>query len=62
MNKFLKGEEYYNDLYDLWTVEECLRICAYWEKSVKSLKDNEVKMDRWGLDFQLYFVKGERYL
>ena len=29
MFKYLKVEGYYSDLYDLSTIEECLRICEY---------------------------------
>lgn len=61
MNQYIKTEAYYDDLYDLWTIEECLRIREYWGKRVKDLKGDQVGMGRWGLDLQLHFVKGERY-
>ncbi len=59
--KYLKEEWFYCDLYDLMTVEECLRIRDFWGKIEKDSKDGEVKLSGWGLDFDLYFVKGQRY-
>ena len=59
--KYLKEEGFYCDLYDLMTIKECLRIRDYWGKRVKDSKGDMVKIVGWGLDFQLYFVKGERY-
>ena len=61
MFKYLKEEGYYSDLYDLSTIKECLRIREFWDMRMKDLKDDEIRMGRWGLDLQLYFVKGERY-
>jgi len=50
MFKYLKDDGYYSDLYDLSTIEECLRICEYWNKRINDLKDGEVKIGRIGLD------------
>ena len=61
MFNYLKEEGFYNDLYDLITVEECLRIRDYWNKRMNNSRDDKVKISGWGLDLQLYFVKGERY-
>ena len=61
MIQYLKTEDYYNDLYDLWTIEECLRIREYWDKRFKDLKAGEIGVARWGINLQLHFVKGERY-
>lgn len=42
----LKEESYYNDLYDLATIERCLHFPP---------------ADKWLRKFALYFIKGERY-
>lgn len=39
MIKYLKEEGFYCDLYDLMTVEECLRIRDFWGKKEKDSKD-----------------------
>jgi RNase P subunit RPR2 len=52
MSNYLKSESYYIDLYDLSTIEECLRLIeAYGKSSI--LQEFQ--------DYQLFFVKGERY-
>ncbi|MDP2654360.1 MAG: hypothetical protein Q8Q08_10055 [Candidatus Omnitrophota bacterium] len=61
MIKYLKSESYYDDLYDLWTVEECLRIEKQWANKIKDLKEGEVGMVKLGKVIQLHFAKGERY-
>ncbi len=61
MVKYIKEEEYYGDLYDLMTIKECFRIRDYWDKKMKSLNEIEIKIGRMGLEFQLFYVKGERY-
>lgn len=48
MFKYLKEESYYTDLYDLHTIEECLRFC-------------ESQRNQFPQTFGLYFIKGERY-
>ena len=46
MSAHLRDESYYNDLYDLATIERCLRFAPAEEKF---------------REFSLYFIKGERY-
>ncbi|KKQ45972.1 MAG: hypothetical protein US63_C0008G0010 [Candidatus Moranbacteria bacterium GW2011_GWC2_37_8] len=66
--KFLKSKEYYNNLYDKFTVEECRRMeknisevdfAKYKDKEL--LKDEEVGFRKYLNDVSLYFIKGERY-
>jgi hypothetical protein len=61
MNKYLKEEEFYSDLYDLSTIKECLSVVEFWDKRNRSSEDIKDKLGRCALDFQLYFIKGERY-
>ena len=70
MDKFLKNEIYYNDLYDLWTVEECLRIIENYKKMTQERlsqdtsgqnKDTLSKGYDFVLKLHLYTVQGERY-
>lgn len=54
--KYLKDEQYYCDLYDQLTVEDCLA----WEKHV--LASNSLgDASKLFLEISLYFKKGERY-
>jgi hypothetical protein len=58
MFKHLKDEQHYYDLYDRYTVENCLRL----EKADTSKKHKLQKA--WGktvIELMLYFEKGERY-
>lgn len=69
MIKYLKDDFYYNDLYDLGTIEECL----WWENSFlnsdlnKDVKNKKMTPQQQGAlkrhmaDFMLYFIKGQRY-
>lgn len=70
MNKYLKDESYYDELYDHFTIEECRR----WEDEKKlddllSLKDEDPKkaairreyFAKVVIPLSLYFMKGERY-
>lgn len=59
--KYLKEDKYYEDLYDLWTVEECMNCKEFWERNGKSLDVEESKIVGFGLEYSLYFKKGERY-
>ncbi len=52
MYSYLKQETYYQDRYDLFTIEECLGII---ESYRKRLIPQELQ------DYQLFFIKGERY-
>jgi hypothetical protein len=68
-NKYLKSDQYYSDLYDKFTVEECRRV----EDDLNH--HNEVKVDKNAEGFEkmakslyvmtdeikFYFIKGERY-
>lgn len=64
---YLKNEQYYLNLYDLHTIEECLRIESQLTKPVKSLqkiKASEKEKLEAGLmahNLLLYHSKGERY-
>ncbi len=55
----LQNHNYYNDLYDKLTVEDCKQ----WEKSffenLENIEDKQVKIKV--LDVMLYFIKGEHY-
>ena len=61
MFKYLKEEGFYSDLYDLMTIKECLGIQEYWNKRIKRSREVREKLVSWGMEFQLYFVKGDRY-
>ncbi len=71
MPKQLKEESYYSDRYDLLTIEECFRISESWRKAslqkssdeyVDKLSDKErLKVFSFASNFNLYWVKGERY-
>ena len=70
MDKFLKDEVYYNDLYDLWTIEECLRIIEINNKVTKDRlsqdtsgqnKDTLSQGYAFVLKLHLHMVEGERY-
>jgi len=57
--KYLQTHNYYNDLYDKLTIENCRQ----WEKS--ALKNFENEKDKQfkirAFDIMLYFIKGEHY-
>jgi len=58
----LKSEDYYSDLYDLFTIKECLREQKWIEKSSTSLyKPKRGKPIKVTLDFLTYYIKGERF-
>ncbi len=71
MHKQLKEEEYYSDVYDLQTIEECLRFKESWrkaclekpsEKMIEQLSEAErLKCFSMALNMSLYGIKGERY-
>lgn len=68
---YLKDEEYYLDLYDLHTIEECLDHCRLIKNKISKDKDahfakySQEEFDsevRKFLGMVLYTVKGERFL
>ena len=61
MYRYLKEEGYYSDLYDLGTVEECIRIQEYWKKVQEQLQEEEKRGVLLGWEICLYSAKGERY-
>lgn len=67
--KHLKPRQYYSDLYDKFTVEECRRIVDVHKNTKiphyegKELNENGSEIMKNTLtELHLYFVKGERYL
>ena len=71
MQKYLKEEAYYNDLYDLFTVQECLRSIEFCnntfkeKRNAKELKkyseEDKARHFRSALNMDLFHIKGERY-
>lgn len=68
-DKYLKDYQYYADLYDKYTVDECRRAENHTStKPLKSPDDgalSEEEMKKFGKvvnEMHLYFIKGERYL
>ncbi len=64
--KYLKKYSYYNDLYDLLTIKECIdhgrRIFRVTKKSHNEEKiDKEVALNLL-YDISIYYIKGENYL
>ncbi len=60
MYKYLKEGSYYDDLYDLGTVQECIRVQEHWKKVIEGLKEED-KGISLALNLKLYYLKGERY-
>ena len=61
MKPYLKEEAYYSDLYDVYTIEECLRFIESWrDKDVSKEKGTKEQVAQ-AMNFGLYFIKGERY-
>lgn len=71
MSKYLKDEVYYNDLYDLYTVQKCLSRVEFWNNIIKE-KSNAKKLKKCSeedkarciksvLDMDLFYINGERY-
>lgn len=68
--KYLQPEQYYIDLYDLFTIQECLELVDFYRKAYKDSYNNELKdmteEDR-NKDFSLllhrhlFVVKANRY-
>lgn len=71
MPKYLKEELYYNDLYDLFTVQKCLRFGESWNNTLrqksnaKELKkcseEDNIRHLKSALNMALFHIKGERY-
>jgi len=67
MLTYLKEKSEYEDRYDLWTIERCLKMVDFWNSKVPNptLKDEEKnaasKIAKGVLGLQLYCAKGERY-
>lgn len=69
MFKYLKDESYYNDLYDLGTIESCLSSLERWQElinekfnadKIKHLSEEErMRSFRYGSNMELYTIKGE---
>ncbi len=69
--QYLKEKSYYDDRYDLWTVERCLRSIERWRKlreerfsemKVENMTDEEKARALSLAAFQeLYFIKGDQY-
>lgn len=71
MMNYLKDKSHYIDLYDLWTVKDCLRIIESWEKIrpqvINDKKAKNLSLEEkergfvWMLNWKLFIAKGERY-
>ena len=71
MPKHLKEATYYNDLYDLFTVQKCLRFIESWNNTLKEKsnakelkkysKEDKVQYLKSALNMALFHIKGERY-
>ncbi|MCB9772265.1 MAG: hypothetical protein H6754_06905 [Candidatus Omnitrophica bacterium] len=66
--KYLKEEAYYQDLYDLLTIQECLRVIENWKRILCEQKRKDLpkgltqaQAASFGLKSELYFIKGENY-
>ncbi|HWZ23394.1 MAG TPA: hypothetical protein VNW06_12105 [Cytophagaceae bacterium] len=64
---YLKEQSYYEDRYDLCTIENCLRIIDFWgekekENGIEGVENAEmVRCIKIGMSLQLYCAKGESY-
>ena len=65
---YLKDYSYYSDVYDIFTIKDCLQTIEFWQKKYDELKKDQKhsKQDKWrvakiGLDLNLYTLKGDRY-
>jgi len=60
--KYLREEYYYDDLYDLITIKDCLREKKWIDKNFTSThKPKRGKPIQVTLDFFTYYIRGERY-
>src|SRR3989344_2772396 len=68
---YLRSTEYYIDLYDLFTINECLDLIRFYQKTYKEKSTSEVlknvpldevqKGFSMMLNWNLYAIKGRRY-
>ena len=71
MMRHLQNEQHYIDLYDLFTIKDCLQTIEFWhkaykehsnDKEIKDLpKEEKLKNFNQYLNLNLYTTKGERY-
>lgn len=66
--QYLKDEQYYFDLYDLHTIQECLRMISSFSESTppelstkKLSKEQENVFKRRIAEVVVYYIKGDRY-
>ncbi len=63
----IQTDDFYNDLYDLMTIRECLPVSNHWKEYAKSnryMNASDEAMGRFAAfssELQLHFMKGERY-
>ena len=68
---YFNNKDYYTNLYDLHTIQHCLDVIKFWQKSynersneeqIKDLPEKEkVKGFQYLLNWDLYTTQGERY-
>ena len=56
MSKYLKEEVYYNNLYDLFTVQECLRSIKSWNSTIKE-KSNTKELKKYSEEDKARYFK-----
>ena len=71
MPKYLKEDAYYNDLYDLFTVRECLSCIESWNNTIKEKsnakelkkhsEEDKARYLKSALNMSLFHIKGGRY-
>ena len=63
MDKYLKEKSYYENRYDLYTIEECLDHTKNWQKALDGILNEEERQKgiNLGLNLHLYHIKGERF-
>lgn len=69
--RYLKEESYYNDLYDLFTIQDCLRTVEFWSNALKKTSNDKelnnlsskerARYFSSALNMDLFSIKGERY-
>jgi hypothetical protein len=66
---YLYEDQYYNDLYDLLTIKDCLSSIDFWRKTYREKKSDKsgsekdkLKAFSIGLNLDLFQIKGERYV
>lgn len=67
MDNYLKPQSYYEDLYDLITIKDCLRHLQYFQPAKPSKKKTSPVVKTRGIalkmigDVSIYYLKGNRY-